>query len=131
MSSEGTTAEREKTIAEEEREEGSQRDEAAAVEELEDAAPPAVCEVPAHLQKQPVRNGLTGAQLMLFWVLSSVFPSKQIPKEFDIDSENSEDCYMCPEYAKEIFDYLKCREVSSNIIIPQGVLTVVLSGSNS
>lgn len=35
----------------------------------------------------------------------------QIPKEFDIDSENSEDCYMCPEYAKDIFDYLKNREV--------------------
>lgn len=32
--------------------------------------------------------------------------------EFDIDSENSEDSYMCPEYAKDIFDYLKQREVS-------------------
>ncbi|KAF3837361.1 hypothetical protein F7725_004825 [Dissostichus mawsoni] len=31
-------------------------------------------------------------------------------EEFDIDSENSEDCYMCPEYAKDIFDYLKQRE---------------------
>lgn len=39
-------------------------------------------------------------------------PSLQIPEEFDIDSENSEDCYMCPEYAKDIFDYLKQREVS-------------------
>lgn len=38
-------------------------------------------------------------------------PSLQIPKEFDIDSDNSEDCYMCPEYAKDIFDYLKQREV--------------------
>uniref|UniRef100_A0A3Q3GJ37 G2/mitotic-specific cyclin-B2 n=1 Tax=Labrus bergylta TaxID=56723 RepID=A0A3Q3GJ37_9LABR len=37
-------------------------------------------------------------------------PSSQIPAEFDIDSENSEDCYMCPEYAKDIFDYLKQRE---------------------
>lgn len=36
----------------------------------------------------------------------------QIPVEFDIDSENSEDSYMCPEYAKDIFDYLKQREVS-------------------
>uniref|UniRef100_A0A8C4GD91 G2/mitotic-specific cyclin-B2 n=1 Tax=Dicentrarchus labrax TaxID=13489 RepID=A0A8C4GD91_DICLA len=36
--------------------------------------------------------------------------STSIPEEFDIDSENSEDCYMCPEYAKEIFDYLKQRE---------------------
>ncbi|KAK1890571.1 G2/mitotic-specific cyclin-B3 [Dissostichus eleginoides] len=35
---------------------------------------------------------------------------QQIPEEFDIDSENSEDCYMCPEYAKDIFDYLKQRE---------------------
>lgn len=39
-------------------------------------------------------------------------PSSQIPKEFDIDSEDTEDCYMCPEYAKDIFDYLKKREVS-------------------
>lgn len=38
-------------------------------------------------------------------------PSLQIPEEFDIDSDNSEDCYMCPEYAKDIFDYLKQREV--------------------
>uniref|UniRef100_A0A8C2WTU9 G2/mitotic-specific cyclin-B2 n=1 Tax=Cyclopterus lumpus TaxID=8103 RepID=A0A8C2WTU9_CYCLU len=59
---------------------------AAPVEELVAAAPPAAGEVPAHLQKQ------------------------QIPAEFDIDSENSEDCYMCPEYAKDIFDYLKRRE---------------------
>uniref|UniRef100_A0A671V0N5 G2/mitotic-specific cyclin-B2 n=1 Tax=Sparus aurata TaxID=8175 RepID=A0A671V0N5_SPAAU len=60
-------------------------DVAAPVEELAAAAPPAVREVPAHLQKQ-------------------------IPEEFDIDSDNSEDCYMCPEYAKDIFDYLKQRE---------------------
>lgn len=38
-------------------------------------------------------------------------PSLQIPEEFDIDSENSEDCFLCPEYAKDIFDYLKDREV--------------------
>jgi len=38
-------------------------------------------------------------------------PALQVPVEFDIDSENSEDCYMCPEYAKDIFDYLKRREV--------------------
>lgn len=57
------------------------------VEELAaSAAPPAVHEVPAHLQKQ------------------------HIPEEFDIDSENTEDCFMCPEYAKDIFDYLKQRE---------------------
>uniref|UniRef100_A0A3B5AZ95 G2/mitotic-specific cyclin-B2 n=1 Tax=Stegastes partitus TaxID=144197 RepID=A0A3B5AZ95_9TELE len=40
----------------------------------------------------------------------SVSAKNQIPKEFDIDSENSEDSYMCPEYAKDIFDYLKQRE---------------------
>lgn len=49
-------------------------------------APPAVREIPPHLQKQ------------------------HIPPEFDIDAENTEDCFMCPEYAKDIFDYLKDRE---------------------
>ncbi|XP_072315016.1 G2/mitotic-specific cyclin-B3 [Eucyclogobius newberryi] len=34
----------------------------------------------------------------------------QIPAEFDIDSENRGDCILCPEYAKDIFDYLKRRE---------------------
>ncbi|XP_077400342.1 G2/mitotic-specific cyclin-B3 isoform X2 [Vanacampus margaritifer] len=34
----------------------------------------------------------------------------QIPSEFDVDSENRDDCFMCPEYAKDIFDYLKSRE---------------------
>nr|XP_046237546.1 G2/mitotic-specific cyclin-B3 isoform X2 [Scatophagus argus] len=87
VSSEG----KERTDAEEEgkkqpEEEEVQKDVAAPVEELVAAAPPAVCEVPAHLRKQA------------------------IPEQFDIDSENSEDCYMCPEYAKDIFDYLKHRE---------------------
>ncbi|XP_074479316.1 G2/mitotic-specific cyclin-B3 [Sebastes fasciatus] len=83
MSSEGTPAEKDKTNAEEEEVQNA----AAPVEELvAAAAPPAAREVPAHLQKQ------------------------QIPEEFDIDSENSEDCYLCPEYAKDIFDYLKQRE---------------------
>uniref|UniRef100_A0A671V5U6 G2/mitotic-specific cyclin-B2 n=1 Tax=Sparus aurata TaxID=8175 RepID=A0A671V5U6_SPAAU len=41
---------------------------------------------------------------------TSVPAKNQIPEEFDIDSDNSEDCYMCPEYAKDIFDYLKQRE---------------------
>ncbi|XP_034532689.1 G2/mitotic-specific cyclin-B3 [Notolabrus celidotus] len=81
-SSEGTPSEKEKTDAEEEeREEEAQSDAAAPVEELV-----AAVEVPEHLRKQ------------------------HIPEEFDIDSENSEDCYMCPEYAKDIFDYLKQRE---------------------
>uniref|UniRef100_A0A4W6FR13 G2/mitotic-specific cyclin-B2 n=1 Tax=Lates calcarifer TaxID=8187 RepID=A0A4W6FR13_LATCA len=89
VSSEGTTAEKEKTDSEEEKpceEDEAQRDAAAPVEEQVAAAPPAAREVPAHLQRQ------------------------QIPEEFDIDSENSEDSYMCPEYAKDIFDYLKQRE---------------------
>lgn len=50
------------------------------------ALPPTAQDVPAHLRKQ------------------------DIPEEFDIDSENSEDCHLCPEYAKDIFDYLKARE---------------------
>ncbi|XP_042258377.1 G2/mitotic-specific cyclin-B3 [Thunnus thynnus] len=85
VSSEGTTAEKEKTDAEEEKP-SEKQEEAAPVEQLTAAAPPAVREVPAHLQRQP------------------------IPEEFDIDSDNTEDCFMCPEYAKEIFDYLKQRE---------------------
>ncbi|XP_028419979.1 G2/mitotic-specific cyclin-B3 isoform X2 [Perca flavescens] len=85
VSSDGSPNEKEKTDSEEGNEE-VQKAVAAPVEELVAAAPPAAREVPAHLQKQP------------------------IPEEFDIDSENSEDCYMCPEYAKEIFDYLKQRE---------------------
>ncbi|XP_042368380.1 G2/mitotic-specific cyclin-B3 isoform X2 [Plectropomus leopardus] len=86
VSSEEALPEKEKTDAEEEKEEEVQKDEAAPVEELVAAAPSAAREVPAHLQRQ------------------------KIPEEFDIDSENSEDCYMCPEYAKDIFDYLKKRE---------------------
>ncbi|XP_077356331.1 G2/mitotic-specific cyclin-B3 [Festucalex cinctus] len=38
------------------------------------------------------------------------FSRPQIPPEFDVDSENRDDCFMCPEYAKDIFDYLKSRE---------------------
>ncbi|XP_034001444.1 G2/mitotic-specific cyclin-B3-like [Trematomus bernacchii] len=81
VSSEGTP-----TVTEEQTYKDEEQEAAAPVEELEAAAPPAAPEVPAHLLKQ------------------------QIPAEFDIDSENSEDCYMCPEYAKDIFDYLKQRE---------------------
>ncbi|XP_055084816.1 G2/mitotic-specific cyclin-B3 [Periophthalmus magnuspinnatus] len=66
---------------------GVQEDAAVPVKKLEtDATPPTVQKVPAHLKKQ------------------------QIPAEFDIDAENREDCVMCPEYAKDIFDYLKQRE---------------------
>ncbi|KAM9836451.1 G2/mitotic-specific cyclin-B3 [Aulostomus maculatus] len=84
VSSEGA-AEKDESKAEERLEE-TQRDEAAPVKELIAAPPPAVREVPARLQRQP------------------------IPEEFDIDSNNSEDCFMCPEYAKDIFDYLRQRE---------------------
>uniref|UniRef100_A0AAQ5Z6S8 G2/mitotic-specific cyclin-B2 n=1 Tax=Amphiprion ocellaris TaxID=80972 RepID=A0AAQ5Z6S8_AMPOC len=80
VSSEETTTERESSDTEEE------KVVVAPVEQLEDAVPPAVRQVPAHLQRQ------------------------LIPKEFDIDSDNSEDGYLCPEYAKDIFDYLKQRE---------------------
>uniref|UniRef100_A0A1A8QHE1 G2/mitotic-specific cyclin-B2 n=4 Tax=Nothobranchius TaxID=28779 RepID=A0A1A8QHE1_9TELE len=82
VSSEGTTSEKEKTDVEEEK----QQEVPAPVEELVDQVPPAVPDTPLHLKKQ------------------------HIPKEFDIDSENSEDIYTCPEYAKDIFDYLKQRE---------------------
>lgn len=34
-----------------------------------------------------------------------------MPEEFDIDKEHIGDCLMTPEYAKDIFDYLKNREV--------------------
>ncbi|TRY81423.1 hypothetical protein DNTS_032192 [Danionella cerebrum] len=34
----------------------------------------------------------------------------EIPPEFDIDSENLNDCSSSSEYSKEIFDYLKKRE---------------------
>ncbi|XP_068444015.1 G2/mitotic-specific cyclin-B3 isoform X2 [Clinocottus analis] len=90
-SSEASLAEREEEEEEdekkeEEEEEVAEAQTAAPADELAAAAPPAAAEVPAHLQKQ------------------------EIPAEFDIDSENSEDCYMCPEYAKDIFDYLKRRE---------------------
>lgn len=38
----------------------------------------------------------------------------QIPPEFDIDSDASNDHTQTPEYAKDIFDYLKRREVSNS-----------------
>jgi len=55
VSSEGTTTEKETTDTEE-KEEEPQRDVAAPVEKLVDASPPAAREVPAHLQRQPVRK---------------------------------------------------------------------------
>lgn len=35
----------------------------------------------------------------------------QVPEEFDVDKEHAGDCLMSPEYAKDIFDYLREREV--------------------
>lgn len=90
VSSEGEVAEKVRSDAEEikvnEEEEEAQKDEAAPSDQLEAAAPPAGQQLPAQLQRPP------------------------IPAEFDIDAENSEDCFMSPEYAKDIFDYLKQRE---------------------
>lgn len=90
-SSAGTTTDTDKSEVEElkarkDKAEAASDDAAAPVEELAAAAPPAVRQVPAHVRKQ------------------------QIPEEFDIDSENTEDYFMCPEYAKDVFDYLKQRE---------------------
>ncbi|XP_036002168.1 G2/mitotic-specific cyclin-B3 [Fundulus heteroclitus] len=88
VSSEGPEPEPELTNVQEadEKKEELQRDDPVPAEEPVDTSPPVVLEVPANVQR----------------------PS--IPEEFDIDSENSEDCCMCPEYAKDIFDYLKQRE---------------------
>lgn len=89
VSSEEPSLEREKPETGENKEEETLKESAATAEELvalSPSPPPAVQEVPPHLRKQ------------------------HIPEEFDIDSENSEDCFLCPEYAKDIFDYLKDRE---------------------
>ncbi|XP_072517657.1 G2/mitotic-specific cyclin-B3-like isoform X2 [Salminus brasiliensis] len=42
--------------------------------------------------------------------LESAVQERKIPEAFDIDSEQAGDCLMSPEYAKDIFDYLKKRE---------------------
>lgn len=39
----------------------------------------------------------------------------QIPPEFDIDSDALSDHTQTPEYAKDIFDYLKKSEVSLGV----------------
>lgn len=104
MTSDGPKAERET-------EEEEERAASAPEEEPETSAPPAGREVPAHLRKPDVRNPSGIFPGWKFPNSPEIFPL-QIPPEFDIDSENSEDCYLCPEYAKEVFDYLKQREVS-------------------
>ncbi|XP_054877246.1 G2/mitotic-specific cyclin-B3 isoform X2 [Poeciliopsis prolifica] len=103
VSSEGSPAEKERSDVEENKKsEEPQRDDSSPAEEPADVLSPAAREVPAHIQRQT------------------------IPKEFDIDLDNSEDCYMCPEYAKDIFDYLKKREekfVLSNYMDKQPYLS--------
>ncbi|KAL7853528.1 hypothetical protein AOLI_G00203720 [Acnodon oligacanthus] len=42
--------------------------------------------------------------------LESAVQEQKIPEAFDIDKEQAGDCLMSPEYAKDIFDYLKNRE---------------------
>ncbi|XP_066501277.1 G2/mitotic-specific cyclin-B3-like [Hoplias malabaricus] len=42
--------------------------------------------------------------------LGSAAQEQKIPEEFDIDKELAGDCCMSPEYAKDIFDYLRNRE---------------------
>lgn len=97
VSSEEFSVEIEKTEEVEVKQE-AQEDAVAPVKEPETAAaPPAVQEIPAHIKKQ------------------------HIPPEFDIDSEISEDCVMCPEYAKDIFDYLKERE--EKFVLPNYMIT--------
>ncbi|XP_008433559.1 G2/mitotic-specific cyclin-B3 [Poecilia reticulata] len=102
VSSEGSPAAKERSDVEEKKNEEPQKDDSSLAEEPVDVSSPAAREVPAHIQRQP------------------------IPEEFDIDSDNSEDCYMCPEYAKDIFDYLKKREekfVLSNYMDKQPYLS--------
>jgi len=47
-------------------------------------------------------------------IVSVVF---QVPPEFDIDSEQLSDSTHTAEYAKDIFDYLKSREVGLVVFI--------------
>lgn len=119
VSSEEPSLERQKPETGENKEEETLKESAATAEELvalSPSPPPAVQEVPPHLRKQHVRKYHDGCfqiiDFFFFFPLTlTSCPSLQIPEEFDIDSENSEDCFLCPEYAKDIFDYLKDREV--------------------
>ncbi|KAJ0006196.1 hypothetical protein NQD34_013469 [Periophthalmus magnuspinnatus] len=62
-------------------------------------------------EAQGVKQEVQGVKQEVQGVKQEVQGVKQeIPVEFDIDAENREDCVMCPEYAKDIFDYLKQRE---------------------
>lgn len=107
ISSNEAASEKEKTDSEEEEKDEADQDlrkdaSESPVEKPEDFTPPAVREVPSRLRIEP------------------------IPKEFDIDSENSGDSNMCPQYAKTIFDYLKEREekfVLCNYMPTQPTLT--------
>ncbi|KAM4612094.1 G2/mitotic-specific cyclin-B3 [Polymixia lowei] len=86
VSSEGAAEVEKKQAVVKEEEEEERKEAVAPVEDLVVAAPPAGRELPLHLQRP------------------------QIPEEFDIDADHWDDSSMTPEYAKEIFDYLKRRE---------------------
>lgn len=73
MSSDGTSAEKEKNEAEEEKEEEALKDLSAPAEELAASAPPAVREVPAHLQKQAVREIIHSKRKLLTFTDVSSF----------------------------------------------------------
>ncbi|XP_062372519.1 G2/mitotic-specific cyclin-B3 isoform X2 [Sardina pilchardus] len=90
---------------------------------VEPVTEPASCDVPVSLlqssevkveKEEPVEEELVEEELV---VESFIIESKpahllppEVPPEFDIDSANQDDCTLAPEYAKEIFDYLKKRE---------------------
>ncbi|KAM6949154.1 G2/mitotic-specific cyclin-B3 [Aplochiton taeniatus] len=87
VSSDGPGAEKDEEPAEERREEKGESEEAAApVDELVAASPSGGRELPLHLRRP------------------------QIPAELDVDLQHQDDISLSPEYAKEIFDYLKARE---------------------
>lgn len=49
---------------------------------------------------------ITAAEKQPSWCLQT----RQVPEEFDIDSQSKDDIFLNPEYALDIFDYLKKRE---------------------
>ena len=51
-------------------------------------------------------------------VLAAAFPTQQVPVVEDIDKEQLGDPYANAEYAKEIFDYMREREVGDERCLP-------------
>ncbi|XP_019726851.1 G2/mitotic-specific cyclin-B3 isoform X2 [Hippocampus comes] len=87
--SEKSQAEQQKSSSESTEGKSSENDEEEKEEAEAEAAPAgelAICHVQPHLLRP------------------------QIPSEFDVDSGSRDDCFLSPEYAKNIFDYLKSRE---------------------